>query len=42
MAVFGFGHSSCEDLKIKKGRREGVLDKEFIRGSCLTLLRHAT
>lgn len=26
MAVFGFGHASCEDLKIKRGR--GVLDNE--------------
>lgn len=26
MAVFGFGHASCEDLKIKMGR--GVLDNE--------------
>lgn len=42
MAVFGFGHSSCEDLKIKQGRRKDVLDKESIRESCLTLLRHAT
>jgi hypothetical protein len=42
MAVFGFGHSSCEDLKIKKGRRKGVLDKEFIRGSSFTLLWLAT
>lgn len=34
MAVFGFGHASCEDLKIKRGEGVYYLDKEeFQKGS---------